>query len=96
MVLEGTIGINKIATSLEIYFNSIFLWSTSVIFYLAPIRKHRWGHGELEMMQVVEVPPACGPTAAPRGFEQPRVGRYGGCCSGTSCLQDFSVRKKSS
>lgn len=41
------------------------------MFYLVPVRKHHWGHGELEMMPVVESTPACGPAAAPWGFEHP-------------------------
>lgn len=66
------------------------------MFCLVPKRKYHWGRGELEMMQVVERTPACGPTAALWGSELPLVGRYAECCSGTLCLQDFSVRKKSS
>lgn len=41
------------------------------MFYLVPIGKHHWGHGELEMMLVVESTPACGPAAALWGFEHP-------------------------
>lgn len=45
------------------------------MFYLVPLRKHRWGYGELEMLQVVESTPACGPAAAPWGFEHPAWAR---------------------
>lgn len=82
MVLEGNIGGNKMATSLEIY---CFLWSKWVCFTCVH-KKAPWGGWDDGGGGTHLYVWSC--------FEQPLVGRDGGCCSGTSCLGGFSVRKK--